>query len=96
MSSSHNAPRSEPHLRVADETTREAATMTRMALRIPLNETFAKAMNGNGSALGLRFIMADKIPYEIVGVVENGKYDSLIETPWAGKPSLIRSRKGCP
>src|SRR5256886_10699987 len=40
-------------------------------------------MFGNTSALGRQFMMGDKVPYEIVGVVENGKYDSLTETPWA-------------
>jgi hypothetical protein len=48
-----------------------------------VNEMFARAMFGNTSALGLRFTMADKVSYEIVGVVENGKYDSLTESPWA-------------
>jgi len=48
-----------------------------------VNETFARAMFENTSALGLRFTMADKVSYEIVGVVENGKYDSLTESPWA-------------
>lgn len=48
-----------------------------------VNETFARSMFGNASALGQRFMMDDKLPYEIVGVVENGKYDSLTETPWA-------------
>jgi predicted permease len=48
-----------------------------------VNERFAREMFGNTSALGLRFTMADKISYEIVGVVENGKYDSLTESPWA-------------
>jgi ABC-type antimicrobial peptide transport system permease subunit len=27
--------------------------------------------------------MADKVSYEIVGVVESGKYESLTESPWA-------------
>jgi predicted permease len=48
-----------------------------------VNERFARGMFGKTSALGLRFTMADKISYEIVGVVENGKYDSLAESPWA-------------
>jgi ABC-type antimicrobial peptide transport system permease subunit len=34
------------------------------------------------SALGLRFTMADKLSYEVVGIVENGKYESLTESPW--------------
>ena len=48
-----------------------------------VNETFARSMFGDGSPLGQRFVMGDKVPYEIVGVIENGKYDSLTETPWA-------------
>ena len=48
-----------------------------------VNETFARAMFGNTSALGRRFLWGEKRPYEIVGVVENGKYDSLTETPQA-------------
>jgi predicted permease len=48
-----------------------------------VNETFARAMFGDTSALGRQFMMGDKAPYEIVGVVQNGKYDSLTETPWA-------------
>ena len=48
-----------------------------------INDSFARAMFGKTSALGLRFVMADKVSYEIVGVVENGKYDSLTESPWA-------------
>jgi hypothetical protein len=48
-----------------------------------VNERFARAMFGSTSALGLRFTMADMVPREIVGVVENGKYDSLTESPWA-------------
>jgi ABC-type antimicrobial peptide transport system permease subunit len=48
-----------------------------------VNEKFARAMFGNPSPLGLQFKMGDNVPREIVGVVENGKYDSLTETPWA-------------
>lgn len=48
-----------------------------------VNETFARAMFGNSSALGRQFMMGDKLSYEVVGVVENGKYESLTETPWA-------------
>jgi len=47
-----------------------------------VNETFAQRMAGNTSALGLRFALGEKYSYEIVGVVENGKYESLTETPW--------------
>ena len=48
-----------------------------------VNETFARSMFGKGSALGQQFMIGDKTLYQIVGVVENGKYDSLTETPWA-------------
>lgn len=48
-----------------------------------INETFAHAMFGNTSPLGQRFALGEKFSYEIVGVVENGKYDSLTENPFA-------------
>jgi len=40
-------------------------------------------MFGNADAVGRRFLWGDKLSYEIVGIVENGKYDSLTESPWA-------------
>ncbi len=48
-----------------------------------VNETFARALFGKMTALGLRFTLGDKAECEIVGVVENGKYDSLTEPPRA-------------
>ena len=63
-----------------DFTWHDDAKASRVAI---VNETFARAMFGNASALGLRFTMGDKVPNEIVGVVENGKYESLTESPWA-------------
>lgn len=63
-----------------DFTWHDDATAPKVAI---VNETFARAMFGRASALGQRFVMGDKDIYEIVGVVENGKYDSLTETPWA-------------
>ena len=48
-----------------------------------VNELFARSMFGNADAVGRRFMWGDKLSYEIVGVVENGKYDSLTENPWA-------------
>jgi predicted permease len=47
-----------------------------------VNEIFARKMFGKASAVGLRFSLFDKNSYEIVGVVENGKYGSLTESPW--------------
>ena len=48
-----------------------------------VNEMFARAMFGTTSTLGRRFMWGDKLSYEVVGVVQNGKYDSLTESPWA-------------
>jgi len=47
-----------------------------------VNQVFARGMFGNESALGRSFLMG-QMACEIVGVVEDGKYDSLTETPWA-------------
>jgi predicted permease len=44
-----------------------------------VNETFAREMFPNQSALGSSFLMG--AVYQIVGVVEDGKYDSLTESP---------------
>jgi predicted permease len=44
-----------------------------------VNETFAREMFPNQSALGLSFLMGEN--RQIVGIVEDGKYDSLTESP---------------
>jgi len=44
-----------------------------------INETFAGKMFGDFPAVGRHFVGGDKTLYEVVGVVEDGKYDSLIE-----------------
>jgi len=46
-----------------------------------VNETFARQLFGNGPAVGRRFLEGDKSAIEIVGVIEDGKYDSLTEEP---------------
>lgn len=47
-----------------------------------VNERFARLMYGTAaSALGQRFQTGPKDSYEVVGVVEDGKYDSLTEDP---------------
>jgi len=49
-----------------------------------VNERFARLMFGGvASAVGQRFTNGYKSCCEVVGVVENGKYDSLTEGPWA-------------
>jgi predicted permease len=44
-----------------------------------VNAAFAHQLFGNQPALGRRFVTHDKSSYEIVGVVEDGKYESLSE-----------------
>jgi predicted permease len=46
-----------------------------------VNETFAHTLLGDAPAVGRRFLESDKTSVEIVGVVEDGKYDSLTEDP---------------
>jgi predicted permease len=48
-----------------------------------VNQTFARLMFGNASAIGGHFLGADKNRYQVIGVVEDGKYDSLTEGPAA-------------
>jgi len=49
-----------------------------------VNERFARLLFGTAaSAVGQRFRTSDKDSYEIVGVVEDGKYESLTEEPMA-------------
>jgi predicted permease len=44
-----------------------------------VNSTFARKMFGDQPAVGLHFLGGDKTKYEIVGIVENGKYEMLTE-----------------
>jgi predicted permease len=46
-----------------------------------INETFARMLFGNQSAIGQRFMLWASAKYEVVGVVEDGKYGLLIEDP---------------
>jgi len=47
-----------------------------------VNLTFARMMFGNALAVGQHFLLnGGKIPKEVVGVVEDGKYQSLTEDP---------------
>ncbi|MHB8303804.1 MAG: ABC transporter permease [Acidobacteriaceae bacterium] len=46
-----------------------------------VNETFARKMYGNASPIGRPFLTFDKKLYQIVGVVQDGKYSSLTEDP---------------
>lgn len=69
-----------------------------------VNEAFARAMWGAGSAIGRRFALAEGI-IEVVGVVEDGKYHDLFESPqpamflpWTQSPAgnvvfVVRSRR---
>lgn len=44
-----------------------------------VNRTFAHRMFGDSPAVGLHFLGGDKTRYEVIGVVENGKYEMLTE-----------------
>ena len=46
-----------------------------------VNEIFAHKMFGEESAIARHFLGGDKTNYQIVGVVENGKYEMLTEDP---------------
>ena len=47
-----------------------------------VNETFARTMWGAAPAMGQRFILRERLT-EVVGVVEDGKYHNLMESPEA-------------
>jgi hypothetical protein len=59
-----------------DVTWQDNATKPRVAL---VNQTFARRMFGNTRAVGQHFRQGDLI--EVIGVVEDGKYESLTEDP---------------
>ncbi len=46
-----------------------------------VNQTFARKMFGESSAIGKRYLTWDKTLYTVVGVVQNGKYRTLTEPP---------------
>lgn len=46
-----------------------------------VNETFARKMFGDEPVIGRHFLGSDKTSYQIVGIVENGKYEMLTEDP---------------
>jgi predicted permease len=45
-----------------------------------VNETFARKMFGNASPIGQHFLVSHKL-YQVVGMVQDGKYSSLTEDP---------------
>jgi predicted permease len=48
-----------------------------------VNQVFAHKMFGDEPAIGRHFLGGDKTRYEVVGIVENGKYEMLTEEPGA-------------
>jgi hypothetical protein len=54
-------------------------------------KTFARRMFGDAPAVGRHFLGSDLSPQLVVGVVEDGKYDSLTEDafPSFPRPTLI-------
>jgi ABC-type antimicrobial peptide transport system permease subunit len=67
-------------LRGRDFNWHDDAATTKVAL---VNATFARVMFGDIPAIGRHFMTGEKSLYEIVGIVEDGKYDSLTESPQA-------------
>jgi predicted permease len=65
-------------LRGRDFSWHDDAATTKVAL---VNATFARVMFGDELPIGHRFMIGEKSLYEIVGIVEDGKYDSLTESP---------------
>jgi predicted permease len=65
-------------LRGRDFSWHDDATTTKVAL---VNNTFVRTMFGNAHAIGSHFMTGEKSLYEIVGIVEDGKYGSLTESP---------------
>jgi predicted permease len=65
-------------LRGRDFNWHDDATKTSVAL---VNKTFARVMFGDVLPIGRHFRTGEKSLYEIVGIVEDGKYDSLTESP---------------
>jgi predicted permease len=51
-----------------------------------VNETFARTMFGTSSAIGKPFLLYGGTLYQIVGVVQDGKYRTLTEAP---KPAMF-------
>jgi len=47
-----------------------------------INQAFARKLFGDASPIGQHFMTGKDDRYEIVGIVEDGKYDSLTEEPW--------------
>lgn len=66
-----------------DFTWADNETAPRVAI---VNQTFASRMFGGAPAIGRHFLGGDKTLWEIVGVIEDGKYDSLTEEP---KPAMF-------
>ena len=67
-------------LRGRDFNWHDDATTTKVAL---VNKTFARIMFGDVPPIGRHFMTGENSLYEIVGIVEDGKYDSLTESPKA-------------
>lgn len=63
-----------------DLTARDNASSPRVAL---VNRTLARRVTGSENAAGRRFRQGVKAVVEIVGVVEDGKYETLTEAPKA-------------
>jgi ABC-type lipoprotein release transport system permease subunit len=63
-----------------DVSWQDTAETPRVAI---VNGTFARTMWGDSRAIGRHFILRERLT-EVVGVVEDGKYHNLMESPEAG------------
>jgi len=70
-------------LRGRDLSWHDDATTPKVAL---INDTFAHMLFGDVPPIGRHFLIGEKALYEVIGVVEDGKYDSLTERP---KPAMF-------
>ena len=61
-----------------DFTWHDAGTSPDVAI---INQTFARKLFGNTPAVGQRFVLWATAKYEVVGVVEDGKYERIGEDP---------------
>lgn len=78
---------------LADERRCRCHRLAASHLSKSVNQTFVRGMFGSSAKIGLRFMMGDKNSYEIVGIAEDGKYDSLTDGTVVGN---VFSRRANP
>ena len=74
-----------------DFTWRDDAAAPKVAI---VNHTFARKLFGDLPSLGRRFMIGENGSFEIVGIIEDGKYNSLTEKPAPGHVLSLRAVSG--